>query len=232
MLKQFLTTTILASAIIFSCQSSAATGTMGMEAKSMMAVASNTDPLQEEHKAMRKLWEDHITFTRNYIISAIGDLKDVDAVAERLMKNQNDIGDAIKPFYGAEAGEKLASLLRDHIKIATEVVTAAKKDNKTALETAQKKWNDNADDIANFLSAANSHWDKTSLTEMLHKHLDLTTGEATSRLKKDWKADIDYYDKGHEHMLMFSDMLVDGIAQQFPEKFSMATRDSSTPTSP
>src|SRR5262245_37916554 len=62
--------------------------------------------------AMRKLWEDHITYTRNYIISALANLPDGDAVAQRLLKNQDDIGDAIKPFYGADAGKKLAALLR------------------------------------------------------------------------------------------------------------------------
>lgn len=75
---------------------------------------------------MRKLWEDHITYTRNYIISALAGLGDADAVAQRLLKNQDDIGDAIKPFYGEEAGKKLAVLLRDHIMIAAEVVKAAK----------------------------------------------------------------------------------------------------------
>jgi len=54
---------------------------------------------------MRKLWEDHITYTRNYIISALADLLDVDAVAKRLLRNQNDIGDAIAPYYGPAAGK-------------------------------------------------------------------------------------------------------------------------------
>src|SRR5687768_3045675 len=104
---------------------------------------------------MRKLWEDHITYTRNYIISALADLPDADAVAKRLLKNQDDIGNAIKPYYGAEAGTKLSELLRDHITIATEVVKAAKADNKPGLEASQKKWTGNGKDIAAFLSNAN-----------------------------------------------------------------------------
>jgi hypothetical protein len=57
------------------------------------------------------------------------------------------------------------------------------------------------------------------LTNLLYKHLALTTGEVVSRLKKDWAADIDYFDKGHVHMLMFADALPDGIIKQFPGKF-------------
>lgn len=169
---------------------------------------------------MRKLWEDHITYTRNYIISALADLEDTGKVAERLLKNQDDIGDAIKPVYGDEAGKKLASLLRDHIMVATEVVKAAKTGNSEELTAANKKWYANADEIAAFLSGANPHWAKQALTDMLHKHLEYTTTEVVSRLKKDWAADIEAYDKGHVHMLMFADTLTDGVVKQFPAKFS------------
>ena len=180
-----------------------------------MEAAKNDSGLQT---AMRKLWEDHIIYTRGYIISALAGLEDVDAVAGRLLKNQDDIGNAIKPYYGDAAGTKLAGLLREHIMIATEVVKAAKAGNNDDLTAASKKWYVNADEIADFLSGANPNWAKKDLTDMLYKHLDLTTAEVVSRLKKDWAADIDSYDKGHEHMLMFADMLSDGIMKQFPKK--------------
>ena len=168
---------------------------------------------------MRKLWEDHITYTRNYIISALAGLEDTGKVAERLLKNQDDIGDAIKPIYGDDAGKKLAVLLRDHILVATEVVKAAQMGNNEELSKANKKWYANADDIAAFLSGANPNWPKDALQDMLYKHLEYTTQEVVSRLKKDWASDIEAYDKGHLHMLMFADALTDGIVKQFPNKF-------------
>jgi hypothetical protein len=168
---------------------------------------------------MRMLWEEHITYTRNYIISALADLPDRDAVAQRLLKNQDDIGNAIKPYYGDPAGQKLTALLRDHITIATDVVKAAKAGNNEQLDAAQKKWSANGKEIAAFLSGANSNWPKQTLENMLQKHLDLTTGEVVGRLKKDWAADIKSYDEGHAHMLMFADALTDGITKQFPDKF-------------
>ena len=168
--------------------------------------------------AMRKLWEEHIVYTRNYIISALADLEDVNAIAGRLLKNQDDTGDAIKPYYGEEAGKKLAALLRDHIMIAAEVVKAAKTDNKE-LVTVQTKWSANTDDIAAFLGSINPNWAGNDMRAMLHKHLEYVTGEVVSRLKKDWAADIDAYDQGHRHMLTFADMLTDGIVKQFPDKF-------------
>src|SRR4030095_897945 len=113
------------------------------------------DPASEFQDAMRKLWEDHITWTRLFIVSAAADLPDKQATTERLMQNQVDIGDAIKPYYGSEAGEKLTGLLKDHITIAAELVTAAKAGNAAQVEDANRRWLVNADAIAQFLSGAN-----------------------------------------------------------------------------
>ena len=168
---------------------------------------------------MRQLWEEHIVYTRNFIISALAGLDDTNAIAGRLLRNQDDIGNAIKPVYGDEAGKKLAALLRDHILIAADIVKAAKAGDNDGVAAGQKRWYANADDIAAFLSAANPNWPKAALTDMLHKHLEFTTTEVVSRLKKDWAADIEAYDKGHAHMLMFADALTDGIVKQFPKKF-------------
>ena len=178
-----------------------------------------TKPAADLGMAMRKLWEDHITYTRNYIISALAGLEDEGKIAERLLKNQDDIGNAIKPFYGDAAGAKLTALLRDHILIAVDVVKAAKAGAAADLDAASKKWTANADDLAAFLSGANPGWARAEMADMLHKHLEYTTQEVVSRLKKDWAGDIEAYDKGHVHMLMFADMLTHGIVTQFPGKF-------------
>jgi hypothetical protein len=181
-----------------------------------MALSSSSVELRV---GMRKLWEDHIIYTRNYIISSLANLEDEGMVAGRLLRNQDEIGNAIKPIYGVEAGNKLTALLREHISIATEVVKAAKMNNNEELTKANKKWYSNADEIALFLSSANPNWRKDDLKIMLYKHLEFTTQEVVSRLKKDWASDIDAYDKGHVHMLMFADVLASGIVAQHPDRF-------------
>lgn len=178
-----------------------------------------TQSVVDLRNAMRQLWEDHIVYTRNFIISSLGGLEDTGKIAERLLRNQDDIGNAIKPIYGEEAGKKLSALLRDHILIAADIVAAAKAGDNDGVSKGQKRWTDNADEIAVFLSGANPNWPVQTLKNMMYTHLALTTTEVVSRLKKDWAADIDAYDKGHVHMLMFADALSDGIVKQFPEKF-------------
>src|SRR6185503_3691673 len=162
----------------------------GMMSMFMMTTAPGfpatpaTQSAVELRMEMRKLWEEHITYTRNYILSAVAGLDDAGAIAGRLLRNQDDIGAAIKPLYGDEAGNKLAALLRDHITIAVDVVKAAKAGATTDLAQADTKWHVNADDIAAFLGGANPNWTKKDLTDMLYRHLELTTGEVVGRLKK------------------------------------------------
>src|SRR5919197_754891 len=76
---------------------------------------TNIDPIQLK-LALRDLWIDHIVYTRNYIVSFAAGLPDTNIVAQRLLKNQEDIGNAIKPFFGNEAGDKLTSLLKEVLK--------------------------------------------------------------------------------------------------------------------
>src|SRR5262245_2900141 len=173
---------------------------------------------------MRKLWLDHTSYTRSFIVSAVAGLPDLQAVTGRLLRNQDDIGNAIKPIYGEEAGKKLAALLRDHILIAADIVKAAKASDTKAVDAGQKKWRGNADDIANFLAGANPNWKKPTLTSHLYKHMDFVTAQAVARIKADWPADLQAYDAGNDHMLMFADMLTDGIIKQNPKKMIMSAR--------
>jgi hypothetical protein len=193
------------------------------EANAQVA-ARNPVALRE---AMRKLWEDHIVYTCNFIISALANGPDVPAVTARLMRNQDEIGGAIKPYYGEAAGNQLAGLLREHIMLTAEVVKAAPTGNPALLASRQQQALANAQQIADFLSRANPNWKRAAVLSMLQRHLDLTTQEATSRLRGDWAGDIAAYDQNHTHMLMFSDMLADGIERQPPQ--SLPAYGSSVP---
>jgi len=191
---------------------------------SVPAVAASHDQGMTKQAAfqstMRKLWEDHIVWTRQFIVSAVADAPDKAAATERLLQNQVDIGNAVKGFYGDAAGEKLTALLKDHIVIAAEVVAAAKASDTAKLQDASKRWNANADEIATFLSGANPKaWPLADMKKMMHEHLELTTAEAVARLHGDWSADIAAYDKVHMQILHMADMLSAGIISQFPKKF-------------
>jgi hypothetical protein len=173
---------------------------------------------------MRKLWSEHTIYTHSYIVSAVAGLPDLPAFTQRLLRNQDDIGGAIKPIYGDEAGKKLSALLRDHILIAADIVKAAKANDTKGVEAGQKKWRQNGNDMAAFLAGANPQWKQVALTDMLQKHLDFVTQQVVARIKMDWAADIKASDAGYDHMMMFADMLSDGIIKQNPKKVIMSEK--------
>ena len=169
---------------------------------------------------MRRLWEDHITWTRLAIVSFAAGLPDLGPTEKRLLRNQADIGSAIKPFYGRAAGSKLTALLRGHILTAVDVLTAAKANDSAALADAQARWYANANRIATFLSGANPvSWPLPMMKRMMREHLDLTTTEAVARLQGRWATDLATYDKVHSQILKMADMLSEGIIHQFPKRF-------------
>ena len=172
------------------------------------------------HDNMRRLWEDHITWTRLFIVSASADLPDTPATTRRLLRNQEDIGDAIKPFYGHAAGERLTTLLKEHITVAAALLAAAKAGDQGAVEDQSRAWYRNADGIADFLAKANpDNWPRREMRSMMREHLDLTLTEAVAHLEQRHRADIRTYDRIHRQILEMADMLSDGIAAQFPKRF-------------
>jgi len=173
---------------------------------------------------MRKLWEDHIVWTRQYIVSAAtlpDALPDIGPTADRLFANQADIGSAVATFYGEAAGDQLTALLNEHIAIAADVITEAKAGNQDATAAALERWRANADVIASFLASANpDSWPREEMTAMMRDHLDHTLAEAVARLHGDYPADIAAYDLVHVQILHMADMLSDGIIRQFPNRFA------------
>src|SRR5437868_6885536 len=196
---------------------SASTG----QAQTQSPSRNHADSASALRADMRQLWEDHIAYTRNFIISAAAGSPDQQAVTERLLRNQTDIGNAIKPFYGDAAGTQLTTLLRNHITTAAALVTAAKANDSARVTTVHNQWKANADSIAHFLSAANArNWPEATLKTEMARHLELTVNEATAQLHGDWAGSIRAYDQVHEQILRMADMLSDGISKQFPNRFA------------
>ncbi len=170
-------------------------------------------------QAMRRLWMDHTVYTRLYITSAFAELPDAQTVAGRLLRNQEDIGNAIVPYYGKDAGKKLTELLKEHITIAVDVVAAAKSGDQKKFAESDKKWIANADDIASFLSSANPNWPTKDAADLLHLHLQLIREFATARLGKNYAEDIKKLDEYFTEGMLIADTLSEGVIKQFPKKF-------------
>jgi hypothetical protein len=135
------------------------------------------------------------------------------------MQNQDDIGNAIKPYYGNDAGNELSVLLKTHISTAADLVNAFNDGNTVAASTAERNWYDNADQMAVFLGNMNSSWSEQSIKQMFDEHLVLTKQQVVARISGNWTGDIMAFDAVQKQALMMADDLSNGIIAQFPEKF-------------
>ena len=173
------------------------------------------------HDGMRKLWEDHVTWTRLVIVDVAFGTPDTQATLGRLLQNQVDIGNAIKPFYGDAAGNQLTALLTTHIVLAGNILVNAKSGNTDGVNANVTLWYQNANDIAAFLNGANpKNWPLTETQGMMKTHLDLTLQEAVAQLTGDYSTSISTYDQVHLEILQMADMLSAGIIAQFPSMFT------------
>ncbi len=172
---------------------------------------------------LRKIWDDHVFWTREVILTAAtsdpaGPL--VGQAVARLMKNQEDIGGAVALFYGEAAGMELTRLLKDHIQYAIDLVVAAKAGDSDKQGVANDAWYANAKDISKFLSDANpTYWPYDAVLDMMNKHLDLTTVEAVDLLQGNYEKAIADFEAVREEIIMMSDSIAEGIMMQFPERF-------------
>jgi hypothetical protein len=173
------------------------------------------------HDGMRKLWEDHVTWTRLVIVDVAFGTADTQATLGRLLQNQLDIGNAIKPFYGDAAGNQLTALLTTHIVLAGNILVDAKAGNTDGVNANVTLWYQNANDIAAFLNGANpNNWPLADMQGMMKTHLDLTLQEAVAQLTGDYATSISSYDQVHLEILQMADMLSAGIIAQFPSMFT------------
>ena len=197
----------------------------------MLVDPNSTHAQTQEHRVsqsqvkfeneFRRLWMDHVLWTSNYITSATtAGSEDQKQVLARLLKNQEDIGNAVKPIYGEKAGNKLTDLLKEHIVIAGKIVDAAKTGKKALVNQLNKEWYRNADDIAAFLSQANPYLKNEDLKKLLYMHLKLVTNDLSASLEKDWEARIVAIDEGVSHIILMADTISAGVVKQFPKKFN------------
>lgn len=170
-------------------------------------------PLNINNK-MRSLWEEHSFWTREYIISAVDNLKDLQPVTDRLLRNPTDFGDVLEPFYGQGARE-FERLLRGHLLLAAQLVENAKKGDTNAMEKTRAEWFQNADQIAALLAGLNPYWSFNEWRDMLHTHLRLVEDEAAKRLMGQYVEGIRVFDNTEAQARQMADLMTRGLIKQF-----------------
>ena len=182
-------------------------------------------------ETMRRLWTDHVVWTRLAIIDIMDNKKGKTATMNRLMKNQEHIGSAIANFYGPETGAQLTSLLKAHILAVADYLDIALAYEVSGpfavkglfeqdpLQVRMQAMFTNADKIAAFLHKANPKFTtQEGLKDLLYAHLNVTHKEIKLRLDRKWEADVTQFDVVMDQIMVLSDTLTIAISNQFPDK--------------
>ena len=163
---------------------------------------------------IRMLWTQHVYWTRFFILSTVYDLPDLTAVTKRLLENPGDFAQMLTPFFGPRIAGQFQKLFTQHLTIGGDLVNAAKNQDQKLADDLRKKWYQNADEIAEFLSSINHFWDEEMWRSMMYKHLDMTEKEVSLRLQGAYTPDIHMFDRIEQEALRMADYMFSGIVSR------------------
>lgn len=160
----------------------------------------------------RKLWSEHAIYTRFFIISTLANIPDTDLIAARLLRNQVDIGNFVKPFVGINNGKKLTKLLQEHIKAAAAAINAVKSENEKAINAAVANVFQNSQKVSAFISKLNpKKLPYDIILEHFNQHNQYVIDMTVVRSQGDFATDIKIFDLYYSQILKFSDLILSGL---------------------
>lgn len=183
--------------------------------------AAESPKLVATKMVLRDLWTGHIFWVRNVAYATkVGDSAAAKVAEENVVKNARSIADAVVPFYGKPAADKLFGLLAGHYGAIKEYMTASYAANQAGKDAAVAKIKENATEISTFLNQANpKNWPKETLVGLLFAHGAHHMQQIDAFAAKDYAAEAQTWEMMKDHMYMIADALAGGLAKQFPKKF-------------
>lgn len=163
----------------------------------------------------RKLWEQHVMWTRSFIISTAHCLPDLAPVTARLLRNPEDFACVFRKYYGQNCAEVFCRLLTEHLKIGGDLVTAVKNNETEKVPLLRDAWYENAGEIAEFLCRINPFWSECKWRELLNSHLEMTEKEAALRIGGRFAEDIAIYGEIENEALVMADYMAMGFIRHF-----------------
>jgi hypothetical protein len=166
----------------------------------------------------RFLWEEHVVYVRNAIISTLAGLDDIDAVVDKLNSNASELGQLLVRFYTADDADKFTQYLKDHISNSMDIFKYIKAGRVTSdLENLGLTIDNNIASLLNILDP--NSWPKSVVLDLLKSHADCTIKQAISRSRSDWVGDIAAFDSCRSGIANLADTFSNVVVTSFPEKF-------------
>ncbi len=173
----------------------------------------------KEH--LRKLFTDNITWTRLYLIDMLNNSMSLDHTTNRLFKNQDTIGNFIRPFFGDTTADTFTSLLKEHITVVIDMMKSIKDGDTTKEANLEADSVINAENMSTFLNSINQYFSREDILDLFKTHILLLKYQFIARMNGDFNADILYFDMGLHHVLTIADCLFKGIIERFFEEHTL-----------
>ena len=135
------------------------------------------------------------------------------------MQNPRDFEAALRTFYGNDNASALSDLMLDQLNIATDLVNAMINADAEAQADAERRWNENADEIASFLHSINSYWSEADLRTIFRSNLDLLKQLVSDMMARNFEASNDTFTNLERQAMELADVMTQGIVRQFPQFF-------------
>jgi hypothetical protein len=188
--------------------------------KAKKAIVNCNPKAVEMRLALRDLWTGHIFWVRNVVVTTkYGDAAAAKVAEGQVVDNARSIANAVIPYYGQEAADKLFGLLAGHYGAVKEYMNAAFEDKKEEQKTTVGKLEKNVDDMATFLSGANPNWPKSALISALATHVVHHVTQIDSINAKLYASEAQIWAVMKDHTNGLADVLAEGIVKQFPMRF-------------
>lgn len=157
--------------------------------------------------ALRKLFTDHAVYMV-FLLKGIVDLtSDTQVFLTRLLRNQVDIGDQLKPIIGTDNGNKVTAVLTKHIKLAGSVITAETENDRNLNLIIQDLFTNSAD-VAQVLSSLNPQLLPYAATkQMFDIHNQFVIDMTVARINGDFNREQQLYDGYYNEILAMSDAI-------------------------
>ncbi len=184
-----------------------------------LIICNNQGTVQREeidlNNDMRKGWMQHNYRMRMFMTSLFQELGDLEAVENALMRIPEEIAAVFGNFYPQSAVNQLTQLLKEHTGLAGEVMRLTKGPDMTGIEEAERRWYQNAEQLAGALANLNPRYSYQEILSHLTKHLDLMKGQMLAALNQEFDRALSLFSESEEHLLELADYLTKGLVNQF-----------------
>ena len=168
---------------------------------------------------MRRIWSNHVWQDREATIAIANNLPSTQSSVNFALTTPKILGELYSNFYNEQSVKRIEDTLTGHIKIAGDIVTAARDNNMQHLEELTKQWYANADDFARVMATTNPHYDENMVRKMMYEHLRLILLMVSQIVRQNYDAGVATFNLILTEAEEMADYFAKGIIAHLPERF-------------